>query len=836
MRLFWTALALFALAAAALARAAPATAPADLIATMTEQLAIDPAGARTRVDRELALLGSDRTARGDGRLAAAHWVSAQAYFRLGDNDAARQSLSSAQANLPTGRAGRRIRGYVALLSGLMLRADGEAGAALQKFRNAQTDFIASDEERGHALALQSVGILYNDAGDGNNAIRYLALAGEAYGGDDVFNLSRNINTGVAYLTIDRDIEAIRFFGAARNSARRLGIKAFEHRIILNIATANLNINDTTAASRVLATIGPLTELSESDRRWALQLLASIALREGRVKEARQLIDLALRGVDSENSRSDDWKIHEAAYEIFLAQGETTAALDQLEAVRRIELAEAADIASTRTALLAAQFQSDAQETRIAQLKAATLEREVQFQRNMTLMLVIAGLIVMGLLIGLLVIAIRARNRARVDAVELAQVNRQLERALAAKTEFLASTSHELRTPLNGILGMAQIMLADGALSARHRNQIELVRDAGSTMRALVDDILDVAKIEHGGFVITPRPTDAVALVERVTRLFEEQAAERGLVLGCHVDLPVRDIMIDGDRLTQILFNLVGNALKFTRAGRIDLSLVVEPDGETGNEDSDAAPHLVLRVADTGIGIAAEWQGAVFDMFRQVDNTRTRNYGGTGLGLAICRQLARAMGGDIALTSVEGEGTCFTVSLPWTPVESPIIELPSAQPALANSRESGGGGVVAVVANDPMRGAMLAAIARREGLTAQLVNTDEGLAAAVADPCLTLLVDQAAWHRVSASDALSDEAIARTIIVGAATGAIEMAGPDGSQASTVAFSRNAIAAALGATRQTFEQTQISRLHPVPVAANGEDEMGPEHKWVAPMSRM
>ncbi len=833
MRLFWTALALFALAAAAPVRAAPAGLPTDLISTMTEQLAVDPAGARTRVDRELSRLGSDHSARGDGRLAAAHWVSAQAHFRLGNNAAARQSLALAQANLPAGRPGRRIRGYIALLTGLMLRADGEAGAALQKFRNAQTDFIASNETRGQALALQSVGILYSDAGDGNNAIRYLNLAGEAYEGDDVFNLSRNINIGVANLTIDRDAEAIRFFEAAQESARRLGIKAFEHRIILNIATADLNINDTDAARRVLATIGPPGELSENDRRWALQLQASIALRQGRVAAARQFIDRALVGIDSENSQSDDWKIHSAAYEIFLAQGETTAALEQLEAVRRIELADAADIASTRTALLAAQFQSDAQETRIAQLKAATLEREVEFQRNMTLMLVIAGAIVVGLLIGLLVIAIRARNRARADAVELAQVNRQLERALAAKTEFLASTSHELRTPLNGILGMAQIMLADSALSPRHRNQMELVRDAGSTMRALVDDILDVAKIEHGGFVITPRPTDAVALVERVTRLFEDQAAERGLVLGCAIDLPVKTIMVDGDRLTQIIFNLVGNALKFTQAGRIDVSLAVE----TVDDDGDAGRRLMLRVADTGIGIAPEWQGAVFDMFRQVDNSRARNYGGTGLGLAICRQLARAMDGDIGLTSVEGEGTCFTVSLPWLPVESAAVcEAEAEATGHVPDPKTDTDGAVAVVANDPMRGAMLSAIVRREGRAARLVDTDDCLAEALADPCLTLLVDQAAWPRVSASDDLSQEAIARTIIVGAATEAIEMASPGGSRASTVAFSRNAIAAALGASRQPLEQKHISCLHPVPVAANGEDEMGPEHKRVAPMSRM
>lgn len=830
MRSLWAAVALFVLLAAGQVQAATTRTADDFIAAMTEQLAVDPAGASARADAEIERLRRSATARTDGRLASAYWVSAQSRFRLGNNVAARQALASAQQNLPIGRAGRRIRGYIRLLTGLMLRSENDTGGALQKFRDAQTDFIESREDRGHALALQSVGILYNDAGDGNNAIRYLTLAGETYVGDDVFNLSRNINLGVAYLAIDRNSEAIPYFEAANQSADRLGMEVFEQQIALNIATADLRINELAEAKQVLATLGPLSDLADDERQWALQILAGIALKENRLSEARRMIDMALRGIAIDDDRSSLWKLRSTAYEVYLAQGEKDAALQQLEAVRRIELADAADIASTRAALLAAQFQSDAQTTRIAQLKAATLEREVQFQRTVTLMLVIGGLVVMSLLGGLLITAIRARNRARADSAELAVVNQQLERALAAKTEFLATTSHELRTPLNGILGMAQIMLADGGLPGRLRTQIELVHDAGSTMRALVDDILDVAKIEHGGFVITPRPTDVVALIGRVTRLFEEQAAGRGLTLVCDAQLPVATAMIDGDRLTQIVFNLVGNALKFTQSGRIDLSLSIESvDGED---------VLQLKVADTGIGIAPEWQGAVFDMFRQVDNTRTRNYGGTGLGLAICRQLARAMGGDIALASIEGEGSCFTVSLPWQPVEpAALATLPVAHRAATDDPASG---VTehgfAVIANDPMRGAMLAAIVRREGFSADLVDSDDAIAAAIACNSLTLLVDRAAWERISMVDGWGEAAVARTILVGASSGETVMAGEGGSRPNEVAFSRNAIAAAVVARAQVFDKKHISCLHILPLAANAADEMGPEHKRVAPMSRI
>jgi signal transduction histidine kinase len=832
----WLRLAMIFMVMGAVAAAVPAraTRPSpDFIAEMTVPLATDPVAAVDRAAQEIAALRRSGLARRDARLAAAYWVRAQAHFRLGDTVLARQSLLLAESALTTDVGGRRVRGYARLLRGLLLRDAGKTGEALQKLREAQTDFIAVRDNRGHALALQSVGILYNDAGDGRSAIRYLTLAGESYDGDDVFDLSRNINIGVAYLLVDEDREAIRHFELAKTAADRLQINGFREQILLNIATADLSIDDLSAAKRVLASLGPIAGLPDGERRWALQLKASIALREGRVAEARRFIENALAGLSVEDGQTANWPLHFVAYEIFQAQGDVPAALRQLEIVRRIETAEAAQIASTRSALLAAQFRSDAQDTRIAQLKAATLQREVEFQRTLTILLVIGGLVLVMLLGGLLFIAIRSRNRARANGVALAAINVELERALAAKTEFLASTSHELRTPLNGILGMAQIMLADGGLPGRLRTQIELVHDAGTTMRALVDDILDVAKIEHGGFTVTPTPNDVASLVKRVTGLFADQAASRGLMVTCSGTLPAPVALVDGNRLTQIIFNLVGNAMKFTHRGSIEVTLAVE--------SVDGSDRLILRVADTGIGIAPEWQGVIFEMFRQVDNKRTRSYSGTGLGLAICRQLARAMGGDIALTSEEGVGSCFEVHIPWQPVSGEDDRHPVGRGMLSPSVSPAAGAdaqlsAIAIVAANPMRAAMLAAIVRRIGHEPHILDTDRQILTAVGCKTLTLLVDRAAWPRVSTCVGGTTMPAARLIVIGDPAGETVMAGEGGPRQNNVAFALNAIAAALAVVPQASDKKDKTGLHGAQRTANGNGEAGAEHKYVVPMSRM
>lgn len=665
--------------------------------------------------------------------------------------------------------------------------------------------------------MQALGTLYVDVGDSSNGIQYLRFAEDAFTGDDLFNLSLENNYGAAYQGMERYADSEQHFVAALQIAERLNLRAYAIQIRLNLAMSAIFQNHLTAASSALAGLGPFKDLSETQQRELYRLRALMNLKAGHLIEAERLIELALEGADPQDSPFEFRNSHFVAYEIYRAQNKTGLALIQLEAVRRLNSASEQLLASNRAALLAAQFQFAAQDMRITQLKADKLERDVafersraQFQQTVTVIIVIGALLTLGLLSGLLVVAMRARDRAQRDGAELAVVNERLERALAAKTEFLASTSHEIRTPLNGILGMTQIMMADSNLPAITRTQVELVHDAGTTMRALVDDILDVAKIEHGGFVINPRPTDVGALASRVTRLFEAQAESRGIALTCDAELPAGEIILDPDRMTQVLFNLVGNALKFTHEGRIAVTLE--------HRQSTGSATLVLTVADSGIGIAPEWQEAVFDMFRQVDQARSRNYGGTGLGLAICRQLARAMGGDIALESAEGEGSRFIVSLPWVPAESGTVV---AFPGAAKGADTPPGLTqVLVVAADPLRAAMLATIARRANHDVIMPDRPDRVAAMEGHRPVKLLVDaQAIDQAKNFADALPC-AIGAMIIAGDVPAGTDLSMFPHDCVTIVAFARNVIIDALVADDSAcVSSVGDKRLRDQRVTANG-----------------
>ncbi|MDQ2893977.1 MAG: ATP-binding protein, partial [Pseudomonadota bacterium] len=226
------------------------------------------------------------------------------------------------------------------------------------------------------------------------------------------------------------------------------------------------------------------------------------------------------------------------------------------------------------------------------------------------------------------------------------------KALAAKTEFLATTSHEIRTPLNGILGMTQVMLVDRSLDPATRDRLSVVQEAGVAMKALVDDILDVAKMETGNLTIEQHPFDLKATILAASDLWGTQARSKGLAFAQDLEACPHMVCGDGPRVRQILFNLLSNAIKFTADGQIALTVSRTTDG-----------RCRFEVADSGIGIAPDKIDAIFESFRQADTSTTRRFGGTGLGLTISRNLARAMGGDVSVRSVAGHGACFVVDLP-----------------------------------------------------------------------------------------------------------------------------------------------------------------------------
>lgn len=241
-------------------------------------------------------------------------------------------------------------------------------------------------------------------------------------------------------------------------------------------------------------------------------------------------------------------------------------------------------------------------------------------------------------------------------------------ANAAKSAFLANMSHELRTPMNGVLGLTEVVLLDPHLPQQHRQHLQTVLSSGRALVDLLNDILDLSRVESGRLVLESIPWSPRNVAQDVQRLFGEVAREKGLTLTLDIAAHGLPSLVEGDptRVRQVLSNLVGNAVKFTAEGTV--RVVVRADAES----------LWFEVIDTGPGIAADVQARIFEPFTQADASMTRRYGGTGLGLSICRRLTHLMNGALELDSVPGEGSTFRVRLPLRVASTSRATEPAAE--------------------------------------------------------------------------------------------------------------------------------------------------------------
>jgi signal transduction histidine kinase/CheY-like chemotaxis protein len=688
------------------------------------------------------------------------WMRGEALIRLGRAGEARPILRQALRTIEPIARPIKLRGDILMSLANLEAAETRAAIALEGYQRAFGIFRSLGERRSQAIALQNIGALYYSAHDRSRAERYYLQAAETFNGDPLLSLSLRNNRGNVLLALRRYREAEREYRIALVAARALKNPVLEARVLSNLARIYLDLNDFAGADRALARGFDLIKGADAElvRRYLLATAARTAMGREDYLEAMRLIRECFNGIDLGSTSTDFRSAHFYAHEIFRKTGNNGLALKHLEALKRLD-DESAEVATTTgAALMAARFDYAQQEAKIANLRAEEARRTAAFQRTLFLIIGGAALLAVVLLVIALVTIRRSRNQVRAANVVLADTNVALEKALRAKTEFLATTSHEIRTPLNGILGMTQVMLSDARLDPLVRERIGIVHGAGVTMRSLVDDILDVAKMETGNLTVEAAPVDLCATLREVTPLWEEQARAKGLGFTLHLSRAPQWIVSDAGRLRQIVFNLLSNAVKFTEKGSIALRALEEGEG--------AARRLRICVSDTGIGIPADKLEAIFESFRQVDASTTRRFGGTGLGLTICRNLAQALGGAVTVESREGEGACFTLDLPLVPAEAPLAS------------EAGGssGEDMLIVDRNPIARSMLRTLFEPHMATLRFAASPaEALEALAAAPAAHLLIDEAT---LKAAGGDTFEALRELVsAAGSGTVAVLWNGPD-----------------------------------------------------------
>lgn len=331
---------------------------------------------------------------------------------------------------------------------------------------------------------------------------------------------------------------------------------------------------------------------------------------------------------------------------------------------------------------------------------------------------------------------QASSRALREAQSLAEKRRRAaEAASDAKSQFMATLSHELRTPMNGIIGMAAALDAE-TLPAEAKKQFGVMRQAGDLLLVLLNDVLDMSKIEAGRFTLERKPFSLLDAVNRVAALHRAEAAAKGVALDLEVDDAVADQRAgDEHRIVQALHNLIGNAVKFTDDGAVTVRLRAP--------DTRAPERLEITVSDTGIGMSDEEARRIFEPFAQADSSTSRTYGGTGLGLTITRGLIEAMGGVIRLETAKGRGSAFVVDMPL-----PLVAATTRAPQRGAERDtiSLRGRRVLAIDDNSVNLAVLETLLTREGAITVVASSGlEGLEMVEAGRFDLVLLDIAMPH-------------------------------------------------------------------------------------------
>ncbi|QDZ07277.1 tetratricopeptide repeat protein [Sphingomonas panacisoli] len=713
---------------AVLAGAAPVA--AQTARTASFEAAVADARASMMTDPNQAI-GKAQTARkiatadtGPDRaveIATTQWLEGEAHLRLNDPGAAGPLIEAAYATLKELPA-TKLKGDVLRSRGGYHATAGKIAAALSDYQAAFEIYRTINDTRSEAIALLGIAALYQDATDYESALKKYNQALDIYRGDPQLLVAMYNNRGDMLKELERYPAAEADFRAALKLARDLDSTVLQAQILRNLAWTQLRAGKLAAADQTVAEGFRLPRDRDSAGSTALfwSVAAQASLQRGNLDQARAQIERAFADEKVTEPTMTWWQAHKTAFDIYKKLGQSDRALVHLEALKQLDDNSSKVAASANTALMGARFDSANQDLKIAKLQGDQAKRAAEYERAKALTqfwIFVGSGITAAVIIGMLgfgLVTIRkSRDQVRAANVDLASTNVALGKALAAKTEFLATTSHEIRTPLNGILGMTQVMLADQKLDAGTRDRINVVHGAGVSMRALVDDILDVAKMETGNLTVEKAPVDLPAMLRDVSRMWEDQARAKGLTFDLDVSAAPSRIESDPARLRQVAFNLLSNALKFTQTGSIHVSstVIAGADGE----------QVAIVVRDTGIGVPTEKLDLIFESFRQADAGTTRQFGGTGLGLAICRNIAHAMGGDVTVESVEGQGSTFTFAVP-------LVRVAEEVPVEAEE----GGAALLIVDKNPISRAMLKTLFTPRVPAIRIAGSITDAAAAIAE--------------------------------------------------------------------------------------------------------
>ena len=745
------------LASAASAQSVQATTVEARLEQAKAAMIVDPKKVLKIVGEARQAIASRKKTR-DLELASvrAGWLESEALSRLGDLGRAEKVAAEALAAVQRLQPNGKLHADILMTQGAVALDQNHMQRAFELFRSAHRLFEHLGDTRAQAIALQNIGTIYSYAGDQPSVLRYYALAAETHRDDPALAQAAANNLGTAYKELGQLDRAEVEYRRALALARTVGSPLLEARTLNNLASVSL-LRDKLDEAERFASRGLAVARVGDAAEWVPFLLgvkAQIALQRGDLPTSIALLERTFAGLKLDETSFYFRDFHQTASEAYRASGDAPTALAHLQAFKRLD-DEAREIrTSTNAALAAAQFDYSNQELKIAKLRQSQLQKDLELgrtqQRFQWIMLAGSLLLLAGALGALLWIR-RSRNETRAANADLASTNGALDQALKAKSEFLATTSHELRTPLNGILGMSQVLMHRADLETEVREQVRLLDTAGNTMKAIVDDLLDMAQIESGRIEVDRQPIDPHQLLGDIVALWRPAAEKKGVAIDLDLaDLPAR-VNEDERKFRQIVYNLMSNAVKFTGEGRIGLRAGVVGD------------RLHIEVRDTGIGISSDQHAMVFEPFRQAEGGITRRFGGTGLGLAICAKLAVALGGRIVIESEPGAGSTFTLDLPYRAAAPAREIVRDRTPASTLASAS-----IAVLSPNVMFASMMGACVGDEAGSVLLADTAEEVPS---DIDIVLLGSEAATQ--GAVDLLRRHCThARLVLVGA-PGAVDV---------------------------------------------------------------